>query len=454
MSTAPFFVVVFRLRHQEFLSTEIMVTRNHSFSLDERVDKKKRNCFQISFLLLLVVGNFVFSQHFVRKTFSSNGGLVEESSLEVEGPSPISIFYNVYVPKSSPGRSFEIVREQLGQFDMSDAARLSGNNLTVYYTTIEFVNATKRVQELCQERANLTCRHLEHFDKGFEEVTLQKLHEYCSLPEHENERVVYLHNKGSYHNNRDDWRRHGTLGAMHQDCVRPPDDTCNLCAIHVSYIPSVQQHGNMWSSKCSYVKRLLSPLEYRNAMLNSSVKYKALRRQVRMHHESWGASGPWGFAKDRHSNEHWIGSHPSVVPCDLNPFPYETFWKNNFNATTSNLLEWAMLPRRDLQDRDRQAIGDGPSDRFQTARDDVKGRLKDYFFLPGLLLRWLMVYQQVPDESSWSVYESFPDFEFWKNATEMHGTKVLDAVFGLSEPLVKVDRNSSRKGAGREHILP
>lgn len=437
--------------------------------IHERVDKKKRVFVYLSLLFLLVICNVILSlsssvkkqvlpapidveHHDAVNTLSTTVAVVNITTTttitnnppEPSPPPPtppISVFYNVYVPESSPDRSFEIVEEQLHQFDESDAARLSINNtLIVYYNTIGSNNATERIQELCQDKASLSCRHMEHFNSGFEEVTLQKLYEYCSLPSHENARVIYLHNKGSFHKNRDDWRRHGTLAATHRDCVQPPNDQCNFCAIHVSYIPSVQQHGNMWSAQCSYVKRLLSPLDYQKAMVQVNRQYHALRGQKKMHHESWGVSGPWGFALTRHSNEHWIGSHPSVVPCDLNPFPYETFWKKNFNSTTSSLFQWSMLPRRDLQDRDRAVIGDDPSDRFQAARDDTLGRMQDYFFLPGLLLRWLMLYHQgPPDDLAWSVYELFPDFEFWKNALAMHGTDVLVAVLNLTEPLRPVD---------------
>jgi Pyridine nucleotide-disulphide oxidoreductase, dimerisation domain len=31
----------------------------------------------------------------------------------------------------------------------------------------------------------------------------------------------------------------------------------------------------------------------------------------------WGLSAPYYFESDRYSVDHWIGSHPNLVPCDL-----------------------------------------------------------------------------------------------------------------------------------------
>lgn len=358
-------------------------------------DKKKASKLRSVFLLVcipfpLVVFNIYFgtvallrveiqtsklgtaSVEFRREDATASSTTVQSSS------SPISIFYNVFVPPQEAGRdrTLDIVREQLGQFDESDAARLMENNLTVYYSTIGFAHTSERIQELCTDKANINCQHMEHYDAGFEEVTLNKLLAYCKVPGRENDRVVYLHNKGSYTRNQDDWRRYLTLAATHRDCVCPPDDQCNLCSIHLWYLPNIQNKGNFWSAKCSYVKRLMTPLDYQKGMTQVEQLYRDLRGQGKMHHESWGAWGPWGFARGRESNLHWIGSHPAVRPCDLNPFPDERYWLKNFNSSASDRFQWEMLPRRGWQDRNKDAVGDAAATRFQTALNDVQGRKK------------------------------------------------------------------------------
>lgn len=98
-----------------------------------------------------------------------------------------------------------------------------------------------------------------------------------------------------------------------------------------------------------------------------------------------------------------------------------------------------MLPCRDLQDRNKTLLGKtaaNVTDRLLSALDDQEGRTKDYFFRPGLILRWLMVmvYQSLPDRSSSWAYSVFPDVQFWRNALEQHGKDILKIVLNLTLP--------------------
>ena len=57
---------------------------------------------------------------------------------------------------------------------------------------------------------------MEHYYEGYKNVTLQKIHDFCSIDE--DHCVVYLHTKGAYHTRpaREQWHRHMTVMATSQ----------------------------------------------------------------------------------------------------------------------------------------------------------------------------------------------------------------------------------------------
>ena len=88
------------------------------------------------------------------------------------------------------------------------------------------------MQTICQDKSIksfLECHYMDHYNQGFEEVTLSKLHDYCTdNPTH---KVTYLHNKGSHNAElrqnqlrQDVWRRHGTAAALSQQCKNANPD--------------------------------------------------------------------------------------------------------------------------------------------------------------------------------------------------------------------------------------
>lgn len=99
-------------------------------------------------------------------------------------------------------RSLEIVKEQMDVIGSSYAASYDdGKPVTVYYNTIGrqgALNATY-MHHVCSERNNFLCVHMAHHNEGFEEKTLQPLYEHCHNQGGSDTRVVYMHNKGSFH---------------------------------------------------------------------------------------------------------------------------------------------------------------------------------------------------------------------------------------------------------------
>ena len=146
---------------------------------------------------------------------------------------------------------------------------------------------------------------IRHEETGNEMDTLDILWKHCD--EHPQDKVVYLHSKGSYHRTSDNdrLRRFLSQGALSDECANLPD-TCNVCASRMSAVPHPHTSGNMWLAKCDYVKRLIRPAKFDPAM----------QKHKREIHEAPNRCDACIGLK-RYAAEHWIYSHPSVKPCDL-----------------------------------------------------------------------------------------------------------------------------------------
>jgi hypothetical protein len=340
---------------------------------------------------------------------STDSTNVSFHAYKVHESPPFAIFYNIFVPSDQGEKgvtnSLRIVQEQLRQVGSSYAASLQ-RQPTLFYNTIgkrDGIEANT-MQILCHDN-NLTCTHMEHYDDGFEQVTLQKVHDFCSI--HEDHRVVYLHTKGAYNKfvHNEVWRRHMTAAATSQDCLAPPDDTCNLCGwvyypFWASFMP-----GNIWTAQCSYIQQLLPPKEFQRKLKNL-VKEVLIMQLLGTFSSRMFPSGEDYHGLHRYADEHWVGSHPAVVPCDVaGSVELTLLWGSEH--TSSN---FAMAPQAAV---DGKWIN-GPSKNTQAILKNERDRIKEYYFLGGRLFLWLGLYNQVPPESSW-VWNWFPDGARWKN---------------------------------------
>jgi hypothetical protein len=191
-------------------------------------------------------------QSSVTTVFSGLDGCPEERAAG-GGGAPFAVFWNMYLPEDV-NRKEEVVgaaKEQMRQVGTSFATSLPNQPLTVYFNTIGshgYLNGSS-VSELCLQYDNMKCQHMHHYGQGFEEVTLDKLYDYCQEEGREAHRVAYIHNKGSYNPimwedpdtkrmlRKDVWRRHLTAAAVHEMCLRPPDDKCNVCGVLWTPVP-------------------------------------------------------------------------------------------------------------------------------------------------------------------------------------------------------------------------
>jgi hypothetical protein len=202
----------------------------------------------------------------------------------------IPIFYNLFVNNASDvDRVYDIVTQQL-------AFRNPHVHYPIYVNTIGY--------DLYQQSSSYTMLndfiHMQHYNDANEKVTLQSLWEYCQ--NNTDQKVVYLHSKGSYSNTleNEQLRTFLTAGALSVDCRQLESFHCNVCSSRFSPLPHPHTSGNMWLAECHYVQRLQPPV-------NFAAKMRAFKHK----------GSPACTGRMRWAAEHWIHSHPTVQPCDL-----------------------------------------------------------------------------------------------------------------------------------------
>jgi hypothetical protein len=181
---------------------------------------------------------------------------------------------------------------------------------------------------------------LSHHQDATEFVTLKSIYDYCAHAP-ENKKVIYLHSQGSIKNSKENikLRQFSTAGALSKECASISSDTCDVCSSRFSPVPHPHTPGNMWLAQCSYIKKLIDPVEFVNAM-----DYVGRNVTTTM-------NMPWCDGLGRYAGEHWVHSHPSVKPCDLYTDP-KYVWKSGDIPHVSKFLKdikLAKAPRFDLQ---------------------------------------------------------------------------------------------------------
>jgi len=345
-----------------------------------------------------------------------------------------AIFYNIYIPKKrdkdlnlgDEDNALRIIEEQLRQVYKSYAASPGPNQTTtIFYNTIGkgpiIDDDPNYMTDLC-EMYKLRCQHMAHYDRGFEEVTLQRLYDFCQS--HPTYRVVYMHSKGSYHNFQSDinerWRWHLTQAVLHKDCIQPPNETCNLCGLQYFPIPASFMPGNFFTSHCSYINKLLPPAVHAERL--KGMYKEAIDLQTR-HGLSTQIIYPPELAREpefygigRFSSEHWVGSHPSVIPCDLSSSITLFYWRVSYRDV--KVFDWGMAPRKGVSGPWMNAKG------LKNVLPNETLRMRDYFLLPGRIFQWYYLYDETPSASSW-IWDFYPDGKRWRECVERYGKDVV-----------------------------
>jgi hypothetical protein len=273
------------------------------------------------------------------------------------------------------------------------------------------------MEEVC---VGFACVHMKHYDEGFEDLTLTKLHNYCH--EHTEASVIYLHSKGSFHNRPNNtnnhWRRHMTMAVTSPACIHGiHNTTCNVCGLYFFPMWNMMFAGNFFTTKCSYVQKLLPPTNYSKVMtaivgdlLNASSRLSSLNLQYNLYNMKWD-----GFmGADRYAAELWSVSHPDVVPCDMSAVNDFLHWQRGHDSV-DNELKWSLAPRYSLWDGQWLFM---EYDKREILARDRKSRMHEYVLLAGKLYTWLTIYHELPPDDSW-VWEWYPDGSDWKRIKDI-----------------------------------
>jgi len=334
-----------------------------------------------------------------------------------------AIFFNIYIPEAPDGQenALRIVQEQIGQIKNSYAWRAvtSKASMVVYYVTLgkDQVLTPELMSRFCGSQ--LRCIHVDHFTEATEVVTLQHTYQFCSSPGNLKSRITYLHNKGSFHYNEvnENWRPILTDAALSEMCIQEASD-CNLCGLqfYTQWAPFIP--GNMFTAKCDYVQKLLPPIQFASAMEKAIREFVMLRLKKQVLTQLLPDRKDF-FGLERYSDEHWIASHPDVIPCDCDPTGH--MWIYHTEKTTLANLSWAMAPRHE----------GAPAYNKRARTDKINKsrvlRVVEYYYLAGNLIKWFSLYGKGPEPNSWA-YKFFPDGDMWKDAVQKYGAKAVDEV--------------------------
>lgn len=365
---------------------------------------------------------------------------IADTSLEMADipPPKVAIFYHVYMHMDddenkkgsdrSEQRALKIIRQQLRHVAKSLAEIPHMGHVDLYYTTVGEKEGRDKVEELCQHHAKyFTCRHLQHVEEGFEESTLGAMYEYCQ--EHDEERVVYLHTKGSYHysQSQDYWRQHLTKAAMSSDCIqRAHASGCELCGLLFLPRPTLHFTGNMFNAQCAYIRKLAHPKTFEAKLVAFRKKGEALIDQGILEPNLLSMKEPCNTGAGRFAMEHWHGSHPSLQKvCDMSTHYQIEYWQG-IDPKDAKPEAWRMdvFPRHPITADWSHA---NTPHMISTILNDEEARLREYFLLPGQLIKWYELYGEAPPPSSW-VWSWYPDGQFWKRQVTKLGPKAVETV--------------------------
>lgn len=230
--------------------------------------------------------------------------------------SSVKIFYNVYANLANDTLGKEYVTEQMAQL------------LPEHKVFIRSIGARFQVE---------SATNLQHDTEGTEVQTLKLLWDHCVTTDYPtNEKVVYIHNKGSFHPNEENdlMRLWLTRGALSKECSNMPL-SCNVCSFRMSPLPHPHTPGNMWAARCEYVRELINPLDFQ------------LKMALLYHNGDVTAENPL-LGTGRYSAEHWVHSHPSIKACDLSTSDFAWGYDGLPGADDDHELKLEAAPRYNL----------------------------------------------------------------------------------------------------------
>jgi hypothetical protein len=153
--------------------------------------------------------------------------------------------------------------------------------------------------------------------------------------------------------------------------------------------------GNMFSATCSYVRKLAPPAEFAGLM-ESAIEEMVILRLKDQLLTTMLPDRKDRFGLERYSDEHWIGSHPDVKPCDCDPTG--PIWQFQNRRVHLNELDFGIAPRPNVA----RLAPDGSRQAYDAVVNNPNLRLREYYLLAGNLVKWLSIYKKAPPDDSWA----------------------------------------------------
>lgn len=404
--------------------------------------------------------------------------IVSDSSANVV----VNVFYHTYAGPTEQHRelSRRIVREQIEYLGQASQATRLYYKWNLHYTSVgnATVLAPEWIQSLCREYSNstLSCHHLAHLEDSHEEYTLTAMHNHCrqhpASTDHDHQQkqqqiVVYIHTKGAFlhsdmpvlQSTNEKWMPSLTKAPITSACLASLlpkglissnrtnlSALCNVCGLQFYPVWTMFFPGNMFAAHCSYIRRLLPVKLYAQKMQQIASELRPKRKKgpkLLPPNATWNFAGYENrddhFGLDRFSNEHWIGSHPHLRPCDMTP-EFHTGLFSQLPLDQVQLIfeqsETLMQPAPRvplLQSKFYRWRKGKMLELIQQAEQNQHRRPHSYFLLPGILYRMYRLYGENNNQSDYSGHHNF-DHEVDRpveGTTEQDGT---DRFFRLPTP--------------------
>lgn len=281
----------------------------------------------------------------------------------------IPVFYNLYVSTEDDRKKIDINETDRVLKLVIDQLEHHLDRQIHYPVYVNSIGRPLRIPDTIQ---------LAHYKEGQETLTLHSLWRHCQIQKDQpNARVVYLHSKGALHNHErnDRLRDFVTAGATSPKCTdNLVPETCDVCSIRFTPFPHPHVSGNMWSARCQYIAQLPNPLEFEDLM----------ETVPRVH----TAKQPYYVGRRRFAAEHWVYSHPIVLPCDVYTGRFTCGYKGAKSKLRDDVdVRWSAAPRFQLD----YFRGDTKKDRDLEYWTGLDARLEEYKIL----------YNQTPSENWW-----------------------------------------------------
>eukprot|EP00934_Nitzschia_sp_Nitz4_P001464 Nitzschia sp. Nitz4//scaffold422_size12231//2454//3710//NITZ4_008995-RA/size12231-processed-gene-0.2-mRNA-1//1//CDS//3329551572//1464//frame0 len=346
-----------------------------------------------------------------RTNFSNSGIPVDPKQFKstsslalVRGP----VFYNLFVPPGNLTYTQQIVQEQLDQIAISD------KNSTLLITLIGSeagLRSQVRTYVLTHCPSKLypdACQIRQEVEEGEEGLTLQALWEYCQvspLPSNDSDMLVtYIHDKGSYHptDTNDMARRMATKSALEcrNELIHAKNPKmCNTCASVFHVFPQYLVNANMWTARCSYIRRLIEPTDYPSRVQDMFDQTLNHSHRQNLHPNvclkpPQQAPNLWGIG--RYALEKWAFSHPFLKPCNVLSIP------EGSDELFQDKPNWKPRLRK------------APHTNAKTLGITGGPYKSSWARLTGRLFEWNYLYGNVPPANSW-VWKFYKGYE---NGTE------------------------------------